>query len=178
MKHTWIKLTLTVSVFLALYACGDFNDDSREGYAISLPVREIVLTSSIDFEPARLEEGAYEIGFNATLSVPLELSVVQGNSGNGFASLTINNRKYCYQGNALDENDPGGSLYFFRYIKTNPLAVCSFQDGGDIAFEQRIDVSSGQTITLTIESPGCSLENGTCVFTEVRAVLDVVESGI
>lgn len=178
MKDSWIKLTLTVYVFLALSACGDFNDDNREGYAISLPVSEIVLTSSIDFEPAELEEGVYEIGFNGTLNAPLELSVIQGNSGNGFASLTINNRKYCYQGNALDENDPGGSLYYFRYIKPNPLAVCSFPDGGDIAFEESIDVSSGQTITLTIESPGCSLENETCVFTEVRAVLNVVESGL
>lgn len=173
-----IKKVILLGFTTLAGACGDLQGDSnsQEGFPVPLPLEEIILTSSISYGPIERESAAYEMQTSAVISVPVNLTVLRGNSGVGFASLTINNRKFCYQGSALNESDINGESYFFRYEKVSPVSTCVVPDGGETVFDDEVEVNAGDRISFEIESPGCSVEEGTCVFTEARAVLNVVET--
>lgn len=175
-KSVSVKAFLLVILLIGLLSCGDFNDDQRpndEFYPTVLPISNFTLEASISFNPVEREQGSFEVPTNSTLIIPLELNVLSGNSGVGFASIKVNGRKFCFKGNAVDESDPSGTSYFFVYEKTNPVSICSITDGTEAEFNQRVDVDGGDEVLFEIEEAGCSLEADTCLSTVAEANFDV-----
>lgn len=158
---------------LVLVSCGD--DSGDRDFSIALPTDEITLVSTIDFEPIQRESGFYTVQSQGTFEIPALIEITRGNTGTGFASLVIGQRKYCYQGQAIDEREINDQGYFFLYQKENILTGCSGLDRGIAIFEPRVNVVSGDQIRLTIESGGCILEENTCIPTEAKVVLRRVD---
>lgn len=174
MKSKRLKILLMTIAGGFLISCGDFNGDNREGegFPVPFPEREILLTASIEYEPAiERTSGEYELPRSQVLRLPLELPVEVGNAGNGFASIRVGQRKFCYQGGALLPGQTS-SLYLFRYEKLNPLSLCENEDGAEAVFPDQVGANAGEVVLLSIESPGCLFEANTCVYTEVQAFLE------
>ena len=168
-----INLILAVSLLL-VQACGYQGDTERQGFTPPLPADTVTLESSLTFGPLERLPGEMVMDFAAIMEVPSELTVEQGNSGVGWASLRVGSRKFCYQGNAISERTGGGSLYFLRYEQDVFAISCA--TGGEIAFDPEVIVEEGSLIRLMIEDPGCSVEAGACSLIRVRATLPVLDT--
>ena len=167
------KLYTKLLALLLLVSCGDSIDADRNDITLPIPVDEIELLAEIDFLPQESVPSEFTISFAAQLEIPQDLSVLRGNSGKGFASITADNRKFCYQGNAFTESQLGGDQYFLRF-ETEPFLQCVL--GGVTSFDPVVVLDSGDTILFQIEDPGCSIDAGTCIFTRARAAIEILET--
>lgn len=167
--------TIFISFFF-LCGCGALlggGGDDRELSAPLLPARDLILTTTMEHGPFETNEDVRVLDFAATLDIPLELKVIQGNSGVGWVGLRVGPRKFCYQGNAISERTGGGDLFFLRH-ETNIFSPCEILR--ELVLDPIVSIGANEIASMKVENPGCSIEAGTCVFTEVRAVLEVLET--
>ncbi|MCO4753434.1 MAG: hypothetical protein KC478_03080 [Bacteriovoracaceae bacterium] len=167
------KLWTVLSGLILFLSCGESIDPDRDSSTLPFAVDEIEMVATVDFSPLESTPREFQIGFPARLQAPQGLAVIRGNSGTGFTSLIIAERKFCYQGNAVSESTLGGNQYFLAF-ETDSFLDCSL--GGIASFDPEVEVRSGDTLRLEIETPGCSIEFETCIFTQVRAEIDILET--
>ena len=167
------KLSTVLCGLFLLLSCGESIDPDRDSSTLPFAVDEIELVATMDFGPFESAPREFRISFPALLRVPQGLTVIQGNSGNGLASVVIGDRKFCYQGSAFNERTAGGNQYFLKF-ETDTFLDCSL--GGVGSFDTEVEVNSGDVLKLEVETPGCSIEVGTCVFTQVKAEIDIIRT--
>lgn len=168
MAKSRIYEIILINLFFS-FGCGDPGNG-----AFNLPQTDLIVIAEMRFPPMERVSGETITNFTGRLRIPGELEVLRGNSGVGWAGLTIGDRKFCYQGNAISEQTGGGDFYFLRNEAFNVLAPCLLR--GEAMFETEAQVGAGDLVSLAIEEPGCSLEAGTCVSTQTRATLEILET--
>lgn len=167
------KLYTKLLTLLLVVSCGDSIDADRRGVTLPLPSDEIQMLAEIDQPSQESNPSELTLSFSARIEMPQTLSVLRGNSGVGFASLSVNNQKFCYQGNALSESNIDGDEYFLRY-ETQTFLQCTL--GGVVSLNPVVTVQRGDRVQFQIEEAGCSIESASCLFTRAQAIIDILET--
>lgn len=108
----------------------------------------VELTASRDYDPSVFNPATEELGPSA-IRLPEEIELVQGVAGTGFASLTLNDVKFCYQGTGINNSDPGTAFKFKGIATGNECHMGT--TSGDLDFVSYFD---NVVITLTINGGG------------------------
>lgn len=146
---------------LILISCGGKSDDTQPPHKeISDGERidsRIHLIASRDYNPDTANSYKEHVGYNAFFRVPIEISVSEGQSGNGWLSLTLGDRKYCYQGNkVLGKN--GDKFSLISEIEDINV-VCSKNGLKDI-FDAFVFLEKDDIIKLEVNGGGCGSNCG------------------
>lgn len=160
-----------------LFSCGGSkkvgnNSDTSDAVNDTAPISatDIEISASRDYNPSSWNDFELQAAASANYSVPLELEVIAGNSGTGWASLYIGNRKFCYQENAPNNNTNNGTKFILIKEKSNLSTEC-YQNQDNIAYNQQVNVSKEDSIRLSINGGGCG---PFCMFTEAHAVIELL----
>ena len=176
MKNAFLSL-----LFIALFfvGCGSKNSSGSAANDTSTtapvtPVGEdFAITASRTYNPSSWSNGSYTASFPAFYRVPLQIQVISGNSGTGWSSLVVGDRKFCYQGNASNNHTPNGNLFMLKNERTSVSTDCS-SGSNIIVFDQNISLQSGTQISLSVNGGGCSNSAGACLNTQVSAVIEFI----
>ena len=159
-----------LTLILALSGCGKDHhtttvvDRTTENTIVqdSLEFKDVEIGASRTYNPSSWDNRTFEVekGF---YELPLELEVLNGNSGTGWASVIVGDLRYCYQGNALNNNTLGTSFSLkgqvnnsFECFQKTPLNY------GRVLFIEK------GTIEIQVNGGGCG---SICANTEVGGSL-------
>lgn len=150
---------------LSLSSCLSQGEESAEQINRRSPVlAPIKLSASRDYNPSRWQHGVISVSRPGLFAVPSELQLVAGHVGTGWASINVAGRKFCYQGNALHNNDSHGSAFLLRFEKLSPQDQCH-DATTNIPYNRQVMLSSNQLITLQVHGGGCG---SSCGFIEIE----------
>lgn len=165
-------MRLGIIIFFSIYfivSCA--NDTSTEVNSsaetgISPIVPEISINASRNYNPSKWYDFNKIVESNFESIVPNEIHVITGNSGTGWVSLIIGSRKFCYQGNASNNQTLDGDKFILVIEKSNVDSQCS-SSTDKINANRSVTIKQGDIISLSVNGGGCSNSAGTCVYTEV-----------
>ena len=147
---------------------GDGNGKSSQA------LREISLNASRDYRPSswnNYEDNAEQTG---EFLIPEIISTIEGNTGTGWLSLAIGERKFCYQGDARNNNSGDGDSFIIKKEKTDLNEDC-FKNSNDQNYALEVLINEGDSVTLSVNGGGCG---SLCEYTEVVAKLSPVASSV
>lgn len=126
-----------------------------ENYTIS-PVRE--------YGPSGWDNVKVTFNGSGVVSIPSEVNVLTGNPGTGWMSVTLKNAKYCYQGNARNNNEVGSKFKLVKSYSSGLGRPCH-QNSPSHNLGLDFSVSSGDEMHVSIDGGGCGKD---CQYTEVE----------
>lgn len=165
---------LLLSFLFLLGACNseDPSEESETPVATPTPPpppKDILLNASRDYGPSSWNPMQVQAPVDGTYSMPSELLVLAGNSGTGWASIKFPSKKYCYQGNASNNNTPNGTKFILKHQSNNIEDPC-YANPKDPASSTQM-ILANDIIELNISGGGCASH---CEFTEIEALLEVI----
>lgn len=126
------------------------------------------IEASRTYSPSTWDDGSLELG-QGIYALPNSLSVVVGNSGTGWASIILNEIRYCYQGGAASNSQESD---VFNYAGVVPSNKECFQQT-PFKVEPTFAVSDTATLTIAVNGGGCG---SLCADTEIEgSVLGFLE---
>jgi hypothetical protein len=141
-------MRLLLLIFLFLFSCGtkdDALDENVDNVDISaLASRTYSPSTWSHLDMVSLQAGDFELSS--------EIMVLAGNAGTGWASIVINNIRYCFQGNAGNNNQLG-DRFELKYQKTNLSEQC--YQGSNSPAVVDITLAIGTSIKMEIHGGGC-----------------------
>lgn len=170
-----MKILITLMIILSVTSCGKSKSkkrsyspqtDSSTGGVQAIP-EDLTFIASRSYGPSTFSDYVDSISVSAEYEVPLEAEVITGNSGTGWLELIVGNRKFCYQGNASNNQTPNGTKFILQWEKTNLSAPCH-SSSGKIPYSTTYHAQAGDEIRLSVNGGGCSNSSGACVYTEAR----------
>lgn len=166
---------------LILVSCGKSKNKSSSSGALDVSNGNVVVTptdlsftASRDYNPSSFNSYNDTIDVPGNYQVPSQINVVFGNSATGWLSLVIGNRKFCYQGNASNNQVANGTKFLIKWEKSNINEDCT-SGNFKIPFNNSLTVAKDDVIGLSVNGGGCSSNAGTCLYTEVTVTILVVE---
>lgn len=171
-----MKYFSMIIVFLTVLGCGKSADTEPQTQTATPAIqRDITFEASRGYNPSSWSNYTEEIVLDSRARVPIELIVTNnGNSGTGWASISTEDRKFCYQGNASNNNTSNGDKFVLVKEKTLLTEEC-FQANNDAVYDSVIDLKSGQIINVSVHGGGCSNSRGTCLNTTVKGSIEIIE---
>lgn len=140
--------------------------DGANGNSVALEKEDLVIEASRSYGPSIFSPTTSE-AFAGFFKFPETLELVSGAAGTGWASITLEDARLCYQGNGANNQQAGDSFLFKKVVV--PSAECF--NGAAIANSlSTVLLMSGEAITLSLHGGGISsaLQPGTHV---VKAVI-------
>lgn len=148
---------------------GSNGSDGKDGEDALAPKQTLTLKPSRDYDPSSFSPVSEDLGAGV-YSLPEELPLTTGVAGTGWASITLNNMRYCYQGDGVNNSNAGSKFEyegafelpgecFSASLSDEPLEGSSFFE--DMEFEAAVH--------------GGGVSSGIRTFTEVEAVIEVRE---
>jgi hypothetical protein len=188
LSQTWRELCFenytgvvmkTICTFLGLIlliSCGKDDAGAENpvsggtGALDSVTPEEISLTASRRYAPSEFNSHETVIEVDANFTVPTTIDVLEGNSGTGWLQLRVGSRKFCYQGNASNNQTLNGTHFIAKWEKSVLTEPCH-SGGAKIPFVPTVSALIGDIVKLTVDGGGCSKGHGACLFTEVDLIL-------
>lgn len=171
-----MKFFYLVLLSLTFIGCGKSSDTSNPENSPATPAiqRDIVFEAARGYNPSSWSNYTEEIVKDADARLPIELEVVEGNSGTGWTSITTPERKFCYRGNASNNNTANGTKFILAKEKTVLTEECH-QTANDDVYDLDINLQTGQEIKVSVHGGGCSNSRGTCLNTTVKGSIEIIE---
>lgn len=160
------KLIKLILLSLIISSCGQNNGKFiyfKDNDPNLTEISEFTLLSSREYSPSNWVEDNLTHKGEYVYMVPTEVLLLTGNSGTGWMSLTMGNRKFCYQGNAQTVNDIGDKFILVKE-KSDINESCLTQNL-DISFNTQVTLKNNDQVKLRVDGGGC---NNNCFFTEVE----------
>lgn len=133
--------------------------------------KRITMIASRDYAPSSWDSHYYTVENTGTYFVPEMIEVNFGNSGTGWASLSTADRKFCFQGNASNNNARNGRQFVLKHEKSDLYEEC-YEKHSNITADQKLILRQGEQIKLSIDGGGCSSQNPrSCMETEGEIIL-------
>lgn len=162
----------SLSLILLLAACGGKDHTSYTTYlteeAEALPA-DIVITASRTYSPSSWDSFERTSQVEGVFEVPKRLLVLEGNSGTGWASLIIGDRKFCYQGTAKS-NSHTSDVFELKREKSSLSEDC-FGSSGNLTADREVSIWKDDKIKFEINGGGCGSK---CSETEALAVISFI----
>ena len=134
------------------------NSDLTVTYDVELTMNPSRDYDPSVFNPASLEADAGE------LTLPDTLPLVAGVAGTGWAAITVGDLKFCYQGNGVNNSDPGTRFEFVG----ETAAAASCPAGGLVDNGLTVTHDGG---TITAEVSGGGVSGAIRTYTEVEVII-------
>jgi hypothetical protein len=164
--------TFLLLIIILLVSCGDRRETTIEPRR-DFSSGDITLKASRTYNPNNWFPANMTSSITGDFTMPSVINVQNevGNAGTGWTSITVGDRKFCYQGDAASDVDTSDQFFLIKE-KNNILANCN-DPAGDITFDLIVIVEQGDLIKMELHGGGCSLINPiTCQNTEIGAVLE------
>lgn len=133
----------------------------------SFDTLDFTLSASRDYGPSSWNDDEKVAENTGNYLVPEEIEVIAGNSGTGWVTLVINDRKFCFQGNASNNSSMDGDKFVLKHEKSRLDRECH-ESAYTIAHSPHIFITKGDELTFSINGGGCSELESTCVYTETE----------
>lgn len=160
------NLLLILCLILLASACGKKRKSSPVADVIQAPIAvDIVLSASRTYGPSSWSNGLLTAPATANYEVPERVDIDFGNSGTGWLSLVIGNRRFCFQGNASNNSTANGTAFLLIREKAVVTEDCHTNLHNQPA-NRIVQISQGTEIRLSIPGGGCS--SGACQDTGVE----------
>lgn len=159
---------LSISIFsiiLSSYVYGFFiaeapKKNSEPTYQVK---EDINITVARSYSPDSHEKFDYILNYGSFFDIPESIDVTSGSSGDGWFSLILGERKFCYQGNRYNSKDTFGDKFVLKGELINISDKCYskvFENFND----STVYSEYGDVIVAKIEGGGCDY----CEYTEVE----------
>ena len=124
-----------------------------------------VITAKRVYFPHSCEDGKESIGRSGTILIPREINAL-GNSGRGWLSLVVGDRKFCYRGNASSRDLLDGDKFILTHEILNVKTKCNSRYYR-APYDRIVQVNNGETFKVHVIGGGCKKSLNTCVTTAV-----------
>ena len=154
-----------ISILLSGYVYGfiileDKSQKTEPRYEVK---ENIIIKASRSYGPDSHERFEHILNYGSFFKLPKHIDVVDGSSGDGWLSLIVGERKFCYQGNRYYSDDTFGDKFIYSGELVNLSDKCYSK-----VFEEYKDDSVyseyGDILVARIEGGGCDY----CEYTEVE----------
>lgn len=127
----------------------------------------LLISASRDYNPSHWNNYQGIASFDGIIKIPLTIDVTAGNSGTGWTTLQIQERKFCYQGVAMNNQTANGHLFVLKKEITNQQDSCHNSLSQIELIDRKVIINKGDQIILEVNGGGCSSVHGSCMYTEV-----------
>jgi hypothetical protein len=180
-----LLLTLTTVTFMSLFilACGDDVVDvvtqgpvgsagpagpagpaGSNGKDALTEVQTLTIKASRDYDPSDWFDAHVKVN-SAAIQLP-EVIPMTGSAGTGWASISLNGNKYCYQGDGKNNSDVGTQ---FEYVGLATSSECYMaKTSADLLFVEYFD-----DVEILVSVPGGGVASSIRTFTEIEAEITI-----
>jgi hypothetical protein len=160
-----------ILVLLSSYVYGFIiNDESVEKSPPRYEVKENILVQvARTYDPNESDNFEFILNYGSFFAIPDSIEVSEGSSGDGWFSLIVGERKFCYQGNRYSSEDTFGDKFLLKGELVNLSDKCyskvfeNFKD--EVVYSEYGDV-----VVAKIEGGGCDYCESTIVEFELEAI--------
>lgn len=148
---------------------GSDGADGQDGEDALTPVKTLTLQPSRDYDPSAFSPVSVDLGAGI-YKLPEELPLTAGVAGTGWASITLNGLRFCYQGDGKNNSDAGTA---FEYAGAFELPGECFS--ASLSNEPLEGTSLFDDMEFDTEVHGGGVSAAIRTFTSVDAVITVRE---
>jgi hypothetical protein len=151
---------------------GQMQGDSGESDQVGLPYN-LTLSASRDYYPSEFNDDSKILQSSAVVSIPRIIHTTYGNAGNGWVSLTIGNKRACYQGNAKEAGGHSDTFTLKRFSRARHRH-CRAANRVSPSPGQEVTASSGDQVVLSVTGSNCK-NRSVCRYVEIDVEIEVRE---
>lgn len=141
-------------VLLFFVAAFGFNSFSNETESDVVYEGDMKIQSSRTYSPDSFNNFQALVEYGRFYEIPEEISVVSGDAGQGWYSLVLGERKFCYRGNVLDDGSNVGDKFILAGELLNLSDECSAENFDD-ELDEFLYLEEGDVVLGIVEGGAC-----------------------
>ncbi|WP_127715818.1 hypothetical protein [Halobacteriovorax sp. HLS] len=147
MKFIQLALLLSVAAF-------GFNTFSNETESDVVYEGDMKIQSSRTYSPDSFNNFQALVEYGRFYEIPEEIDVVSGDAGQGWYSLVLGERKFCYRGNSVDDASSVGNQFILSGELLNLYDDCVSENFDD-EIDEFIYLEEGDVVFGVIDGGAC-----------------------